>query len=239
MSVHAGPNTIKSGLVLHLDASNPKSYPGTGTSWFDLSGNGYDFNISASAFSKINNIKHMNFDGSAGCAKRVINNTLTDLPSFNNATIIAFSTIISTSNERTLIRGATTDHQIYTQVSSNILGMYSRDDFQVGPQLCGFDITTLPSYTTQFNFLCWRLSMSSPYYQFQFNDNPALYLITNINARFNNGFCCIGAFHNNSTIVTSSNQYWGRVACFLYYNRHLSMAEINQNYVAIRGRFGL
>jgi len=31
---------VRDGLVLHLDAANPKSYPGTGTLWKDLSGNG-------------------------------------------------------------------------------------------------------------------------------------------------------------------------------------------------------
>jgi hypothetical protein len=34
------PNSlVTSGLVVHLDASDPSSYPGTGTTWFDLSGN--------------------------------------------------------------------------------------------------------------------------------------------------------------------------------------------------------
>ena len=40
MSVFGGPNAITNGLVLHLDASNPRSYPGAGTTWFDVSGNG-------------------------------------------------------------------------------------------------------------------------------------------------------------------------------------------------------
>jgi len=31
---------VTSGLVLNLDAGNPASYPGSGTTWFDLSGNG-------------------------------------------------------------------------------------------------------------------------------------------------------------------------------------------------------
>lgn len=37
MSIAGGPNIIKSGLVLELDAGNIKSYPGTGTTWFDKS----------------------------------------------------------------------------------------------------------------------------------------------------------------------------------------------------------
>lgn len=35
-----GPNIVEEGLVLALDAGNSKSYPGTGTTWNDLSGNG-------------------------------------------------------------------------------------------------------------------------------------------------------------------------------------------------------
>ena len=31
---------VRSGLVLHLDAARPASYPGSGTTWTDLSGQG-------------------------------------------------------------------------------------------------------------------------------------------------------------------------------------------------------
>ena len=36
------PSIVTSGLVLHLDAGNWRSYSGTGTTWSDLSGNGND-----------------------------------------------------------------------------------------------------------------------------------------------------------------------------------------------------
>jgi len=43
---------ITDGLVLQVDASNNSSYPGTGTTWYDLSGNGYDGTlISGSSYS--------------------------------------------------------------------------------------------------------------------------------------------------------------------------------------------
>jgi len=35
-----GPDTVTDGLVLALDAANHKSYPGSGTTWYDLSGYG-------------------------------------------------------------------------------------------------------------------------------------------------------------------------------------------------------
>ena len=40
MATKGGPNIITDGLVLALDAASPRSYPGTGTTWYDLSGQG-------------------------------------------------------------------------------------------------------------------------------------------------------------------------------------------------------
>jgi hypothetical protein len=40
MALSHSPSIITNGLVLCLDAANPKSYPGSGTTWTDLSGNG-------------------------------------------------------------------------------------------------------------------------------------------------------------------------------------------------------
>ena len=37
--MYYGPKIVTSGLVLCLDAANKRSYPGTGTTWTDLSGN--------------------------------------------------------------------------------------------------------------------------------------------------------------------------------------------------------
>jgi hypothetical protein len=37
MSIAAGPSIVTSGLVLDLDARNTRSYPGTGTTWSDVS----------------------------------------------------------------------------------------------------------------------------------------------------------------------------------------------------------
>ena len=39
--IHTFPSElVTDGLVLNLDAGDPRSYPGIGTSWTDLSGNG-------------------------------------------------------------------------------------------------------------------------------------------------------------------------------------------------------
>ena len=42
MGLRHSPKIVTDGLVLCLDAANVKSYPGSGDTWYDLSGNGYD-----------------------------------------------------------------------------------------------------------------------------------------------------------------------------------------------------
>jgi hypothetical protein len=52
---YAGPEIADSGLVVSLDAGNTKSYPGSGTTWTDLTGNGLNATIGNSpVFSYMN-----------------------------------------------------------------------------------------------------------------------------------------------------------------------------------------
>jgi len=241
MAVSYNPGVVTSGLVLALDAGNPKSYPGSGSTWTDLSGNGYNFTVNSSAYSISGGIPHMNFEGSFGSAKRVVGGSLTNIPNFSNGTIMCFSTILnSTTDWRTLVRGSSNDHQVIVQVGTDNLGMYNNEPVE-GFVDSTFDITSLPNPYTQFNCLTFRLSQSSPYYQFQYNNDSTIYSITNANATFNNGFCVIGAYHNFVTGTTSgdSSQYWGKISTFFYYNRHLTSSEISQNFNALRGRFNI
>ena len=45
MGFYRGPNIVTDGLVLALDAASTRSYPGSGSTWSDLSGNSNDFTI--------------------------------------------------------------------------------------------------------------------------------------------------------------------------------------------------
>lgn len=235
---YGGYSVVSDGLTLSLDAGDTSSYPGTGSTWFDTSGNGYDFTINPSAFSTAGGIPHMNFEGSHGAAKRIVGGALTDVPNFSNATIMLFSTILnSTATWRTLIRGAGADHQVMIQSGAINLGMYDNNGGNYIDS--GFNINDLPNPYTQFNCLTFKLSQTSPYYEFRYNNNSQIYTITNANATFNNGYSVIGAYHNVSTDVNNNTQYWGKISVFLYYNKLLSNNEIQQNYRALKGRFGL
>jgi hypothetical protein len=63
MGVYAGPDVVEDGLVLALDAANPKSYPGSGTTWFDISGNGNIGTLVNGVGYSGDNLGSLSFDG--------------------------------------------------------------------------------------------------------------------------------------------------------------------------------
>ena len=66
MAGRSGPSIVHDGLVLGLDAADKVSYLGSGTTWSDLSPNGYDGTLSAAAIGTVSSsLKTMAFNGSA------------------------------------------------------------------------------------------------------------------------------------------------------------------------------
>jgi hypothetical protein len=57
------PKIVTSGLVLCLDAANKLSYPGTGTSWYDLSGNANTGTLTNGPTFSVANMGSIVFDG--------------------------------------------------------------------------------------------------------------------------------------------------------------------------------
>lgn len=64
MSLGHGSSIVRNGLVLHLDAANIKSYPGTGTAWSDLSNNTTTTTLFNSPTFSSNNGGHITFNTS-------------------------------------------------------------------------------------------------------------------------------------------------------------------------------
>ena len=236
-----GPNVVTDGLVLYLDAGNSKSYPGSGSVWYDLSNNGYNFSIVSTAYNNIGP-KYMDFNGSYGCAKK----TDSDLLISGNVTCICWTRIKnSTSEWRTLFRGLSSsqDHQVIIQSGAWQIGMYDNDN-GTGFNDAGYSQQSIPGYgTTKWNMLIWRWNNSStPYYNFSYNDSPGTIRgsINSINAKFKQGFCSIGAYNNgNQSDPSVVSQSWGDISSIKLYNRYLTDAECLQNYNALKSRFGL
>ena len=65
-----GPKIVRDGLVLALDAADKNSYPGTGTSMYDLSGNNYTFTLQGNATFSNEGRGSIYLDGSADGIQR-------------------------------------------------------------------------------------------------------------------------------------------------------------------------
>ena len=63
MATNGGPNIIEDGLVFAVDATNKKSYPGSGTTWTDLSGRGNHGTFSTTPTTSNSGGGSITFDG--------------------------------------------------------------------------------------------------------------------------------------------------------------------------------
>ena len=63
MAFSYSPKIVTDGLVFLLDAANKKSYPGSGTTWSDLSGNGSTTTLTNGPAYSSNNSGIISFDG--------------------------------------------------------------------------------------------------------------------------------------------------------------------------------
>jgi hypothetical protein len=64
MAISHSPRIVRDGLVLALDAADRNSYPGSGTTWYDLSGNGNNGTLTNGTSYSTSNSGIFVFDGS-------------------------------------------------------------------------------------------------------------------------------------------------------------------------------
>jgi len=60
MTVNYGTSIVTDGLLYYLDALNTRSYPGTGTAWYDISG------ATGGSHAMVNNPTYISYDSSTG-----------------------------------------------------------------------------------------------------------------------------------------------------------------------------
>jgi uncharacterized repeat protein (TIGR02543 family) len=116
---------IQNGLVLHVDAANPLSETGTGSTWYDLSGNGKNFTLAGSPTYTTNSAGALNFDGSTQYA---YNATTTTLANFT-ASVWAKSNIIPPTGFYSPLsaywNGTNLNYSIYFNGSGTLYGGFN------------------------------------------------------------------------------------------------------------------
>ena len=224
MGVFAGPDIVEDGLVLALDAANPKSYPGSGTTWIDMSGNGHNATLHSVTHSSANGGI---FDIPGGSANFIDNNTI-DLTS-SDFTVFCASRHTGSDDLR-LVGGRNNNF---------LVGHWNgySEAFYAEGWVGGYGINVL-SHTR--NTTDWRVyhgcgNISSDSYDFYVNERTR----TSGAAQGSEGpdGLIIG-----KTLLYSGGDYEsgaGEVSFVYYYNRVLSANEVKQNFEAVRSRFGL
>jgi hypothetical protein len=233
MGVFAGPEINESGLVLALDAGNPKSYPGSGTTWTDLSGRGNTGTLTNGPTYSSANGGYIVFDGTDDYAVTAA----TSINLTGNHTICGFISpgFASSSNVGSAIfdfSNSDGSSRSYLRWENSSLGFYW--DMSGGPAV-GARTTSSPSFNANsWIYVCLSYTYGSNA-QMYINGNPVS--TTQINA----GNLPVVA--NQSIKIgfgVVNNYYWnGKISIIQLYTRALSAAEISQNFNALRGRFGI
>ena len=229
MASKGGPDIIESGLTLFLDASNIRSYPGSGTTWSDLSGNGNNFSLINGPTFSAANLGSIVFDGSndylyISSLVWDYNNNFTIQFWFTPSSLgdangygLFFNGNPGLNTNRVQIAG-TSDGSIYLNTVGSTLG----DEF--------VSAAGLVSVGNWYNFAAVRSSGVITVYL-----NGVSVASGNVNYAVSQQSNLYVGF------VRSSGALWylnGRMSSILINNRSLSVNEVLQNYNATKSRFG-
>jgi len=229
----SGSSIVTDGLVLNLDAANPASYSGAGTTWYDLSGNGNNGTL-------VNNPTYTSGPGGY----------------FTYDGVDDYTSILKNQN-----LGTTQNYTLFLFVNfltnTTLIGGYGSSIVDSGsgtPSPMRFlfmdDRTIKLQHSAEFASPNGVRSITKL-------DLNTWYCIAASN-NINNGTIYINGVINNSA---SLNNYWDvfnptiawkpagnpssvyasncNVGNLFIYNRALSSAEITQNFNALRGRYGV
>jgi hypothetical protein len=222
MASIGGPNVVEDGLVLALDAANSRSYPRTGTTWSDLSGNGNNGTlVNGPTFSSGNNGSIV-FDG---VNDRI---TLGDRASLRPTSITHCAWV--NGSEFTSWHGIISNMPSWGTGFSMQIGITQK----IALMISGNYLTT--SYTPLINtwyYICGTHNASNTLNTLYVNG-----IIENTTTRAisytANAVTDIGCFYTGGTL-----RFVGQISNVLTYNRALTAQEVLQNYNATKSRFGL
>jgi hypothetical protein len=221
MSLSRGPKTITNGLVLYLDAANKKSYPGSGTSWTDLSGNSNTGTLTNGPTFSAANMGSILFDGT---------NDYVDCG--NNSSIqITVGTISAWMK-------TTTNDSSYRGI---IAKQYNYSLFVKNSYLIAYDWGNSADRSTSVNVIdgTWKNVVLTFSENSGTPSNNAIFYINGISVLTST----IKSVLNSDNLLVGRNaatqEFNGNIAMVQIYNRVLSATEVAQNYTATKSRFGL
>lgn len=222
MSVNTRSPIVTNGLVLALDAGNPLSYPGSGTTWRDLSGRGGNGTLINGPTFDNNNGGSIVFDGVNDYVNfgNILNPSILN----NNFTI---ETWFNVSQFLPIFQ-----QRLVSYEDAYVL-MFQGTSFRFEILAGSYQTVTapLPSINTWNQLIGIYNGTQLKLYM---NGNLVGTNNASGNIRTNNFILNIGAYQNDTSYRIS-----GKMSITRMYNKELSAQEVSQNYNATKTRFGL
>jgi hypothetical protein len=235
-SASSGDNTVSENLLLYLNAAASASYPGTGTTWFDLSGNGYNGVLTNGP---VYNSTYFDFDGDNDYVEMGTIGTSHPLqlssPSGGGITIMlalwfdtggdAFQRVVDKSNNGSSANG----WSIYPNNPTPNAGQLNFE-FSGGTDLQSGIIPTANTWSI------WSFTWNSSTGAWEWKQNNSstatgtrTYAIPSVETGMR-----LGTW-NHST----GRELNGRIGFLMVYDKVLSSTELSQNYDALKANYGL
>jgi len=224
MAFAYSPKIVTDGLVFAVDAANTKSYPGSGTTWKDLSGNGNDGTLINGPTFDSGNGGSIVFDGTNDYVEFPYSGDLTT----DSFTFSFFAKSDVVSNRRTF------------------MGLSNGGDY-------AFKTYNMQIWDGEKQFLSF-VGTNSSYSSYSFNINgdfrdwnfyctviTPTYIKTWVNddLMYDSNIALRGSFDRFWVGQRGGQHFNGNIPNFLIHNKSLTNTEVLQNYNALKSRFGL
>ncbi len=225
----APPGIITSGLVRWYNAGDSSSYPGSGTTWTDLQGSGYNLSlVNGPSFTSSGTGSYFTFDGSNDYAE----GSDTNLPATDTARTYIFWSYRSTTTDfmQMWFYGTGASGQgVYAYQSGT--GNWAIDAY-------GGAVGSAQPYT----YNAWTMTAftyaggGGGAYAYYLNDASQT---TGTTSAFNTTLGGSTALNLGKAAPFGSTYFNGRIAQFLVYNTALSAGDIAYNFNIQKSAYGL
>ena len=225
MGLSHSPRIVTNGLVLCVDAANPRSYPGAGTAWTDLSKQGNNGTLTNGPTFDSANGGSIVFDGTNDYVD------VSGTASLNApiSTDITISTWIYITKNNTWQGVITKNRSTFTQVG---LFLSSDNEFVFGFSGSGGNLLG-SSFSTNIWYNVVVVQKA--------NTSRKIYLNGSLDVTKTSSFGTTSSGSQTFRLgqATGTNEYFGgRISnAIIYYNKALTADEIRQNYLATKGRY--
>jgi hypothetical protein len=235
MAGYAGPNINESGLVLALDAADKNSYPGTGTTWTDLTGNGYNGTLTNSPTFSGTNGGNIVFNGTNQYVG--INYNVNLNPATNVSVSVWARLTVNDANIRNPIELSASADELYF--------IFLRAD--LSPKRWGWGVRQSNDTYAETTSTATNPAINT-WYNLTLVANSSTGLVSlYINGILDGSIAYNGTLKQNAAATLSvgsdpgaARRYWqGNIANAQIYNRALSATEVLQNYNVTKTRFGI